>query len=61
MLLRAVVALVAAGLATAAPAHARDRELGTTFPADFPVILDASLGTPLIGFGSDEARSRAHP
>ena len=54
MLLRAVVALVAAGLATAAPAHARDRELGTSFPADFPVILDVSLGTPLIGFGSDE-------
>ncbi len=29
-------------------------EIGTTFPAGFPVILDASLGVPVIGFGSDE-------
>src|SRR5882672_9056916 len=26
--------------------------VGTTFPADFPVILDASLGVPVIGFGA---------
>lgn len=25
--------------------------IGTAFPADFPVILDASLGIPVIGFG----------
>lgn len=60
-LLRAVLAVVIVGLATAAPARAKERELGTTFPADFPVILDASLGTPLIGFGSDEGRVRRTP
>src|SRR5262245_47761337 len=27
-------------------------QVGTTFPADFPVILDASLGVPVIGFGA---------
>ncbi len=55
------ISLLAAGLAaalavsvTAPPAQARPRQLGTTFPADFPVIVDASLGTPLIGFGSDD-------
>ena len=26
--------------------------VGNTLPADFPVILDASLGVPLIGFGA---------
>ncbi|MBS0449515.1 MAG: alpha/beta fold hydrolase [Proteobacteria bacterium] len=26
--------------------------VGTTLPEDFPVILDASLGTPLLGFGA---------
>jgi len=26
--------------------------VGTTFPADFPVIEDASLGKPVIGFGA---------
>jgi pimeloyl-ACP methyl ester carboxylesterase len=26
--------------------------VGTTLPADFPVIADASLGTPVIGFGA---------
>ena len=28
--------------------------VGTTFPADFPRIVDASLGVPVIGFGSRE-------
>ena len=37
--------LLAAG---AVAAHA----VGTTFPADFPVIEDASLGKPVIGFGA---------
>ena len=27
-------------------------QVGTTLPADFPVIIDASLGTPVIGFGA---------
>ena len=26
--------------------------VGTSLPADFPVILDASLGTPVLGFGA---------
>jgi pimeloyl-ACP methyl ester carboxylesterase len=54
MLLRAVVAVVVVGLSTGAPVSAKDKELGTSFPADFPVIVDASLGTPVIGFGSAE-------
>ena len=41
----------AAGFALAAPAHA-DGLVGTTFPAGFPVINDASTGNPLIGFGA---------
>ena len=27
-------------------------QVGTTFPVDFPVIVDASLGAPVIGFGA---------
>ena len=27
-------------------------QVGTSFPADFPVIVDASLGVPVIGFGA---------
>jgi pimeloyl-ACP methyl ester carboxylesterase len=46
-----LITAVAAALALSAPAHA-DGTVGTTLPADFPVILDASLGTPLIGFGA---------
>jgi pimeloyl-ACP methyl ester carboxylesterase len=42
---------IAAGLALAAPVHA-DGIVGTTFPPNFPVILDASLAKPLIGFGA---------
>ena len=33
---------------------ASDGLVGTTFPADFPRIVDASLGVPVIGFGSRE-------
>jgi pimeloyl-ACP methyl ester carboxylesterase len=42
---------LSAGLAFAVPAHA-DGIVGTTFPPGFPVILDASLAKPLIGFGA---------
>jgi len=35
--------------------------LGTTFPADFPVVEDASLGVPVIGFGSSEGRVERVP
>lgn len=37
--------------ALATGAHA-DGTVGNTLPAGFPTILDASLGTPLIGFGA---------
>ncbi len=40
-----------AWLAPASPVHA-DGIVGASFPSDFPVINDASLGTPLIGFGA---------
>lgn len=42
--------LLAAGLLASA-AHA-DGIVGSSLPADFPMILDASLGTPLLGFGA---------
>ena len=45
-LLASVAALVLAGAA-----HAGGT-VGTTLPADFPLIEDASLGTPLLGFGA---------
>lgn len=38
-------------LAFAVPAQA-DGTVGKSFPADFPVIEDASLGKPVIGFGA---------
>jgi pimeloyl-ACP methyl ester carboxylesterase len=41
----------AIGLSIAPSAHA-DGTVGTTFPRHFPVIRDASLGTPLLGFGA---------
>ena len=34
------------------PGAVRADTVGTTFPADFPVIVDASLGVPIIGFGA---------
>lgn len=46
----AAVAVVLAVLA--APALARAGTVGTSFPAGFPVITDASLGVPVIGFGA---------
>ena len=46
-----VVLALGACIATLGAAHA-DGQVGSTLPADFPVILDASLGTPLIGFGA---------
>ena len=45
-----LVALVA-GLALAVGARASGT-VGTSFPSGFPVITDASLGTPVIGFGA---------
>lgn len=48
---------VAAALAMACGA-ARADTVGTSFPADFPVITDASLGVPVIGFGAAGAVKR---
>ncbi len=50
---RGIVAAVATSVALTqiAVAHAGG-VVGTSFPADFPVIVDASLGTPVIGFGA---------
>jgi len=39
-------------LAAFALGGAQADTVGTTFPADFPVIVDASLGVPVIGFGA---------
>ena len=50
-LTRRIGAILALGLAAVGAALAADT-VGTTFPADFPVITDASLGTPVIGFGA---------
>ena len=44
--LAAMVAALAAGTARAGDT------IGTAFPAGFPTILDASLGTPVLGFGA---------
>src|SRR5262245_21734085 len=44
-------AVAAASLVSALAAHAAGT-VGTTFPAGFPSIEDASLGKPLIGFGA---------
>lgn len=45
------VSLAAAALSLAAAVHAAGT-VGTSFPADFPVIEDTSLGKPVIGFGA---------
>jgi pimeloyl-ACP methyl ester carboxylesterase len=52
----ALVALCAfSGTARAADPHPNGM-VGTTFPADFPRIIDASLGVPVIGFGGNQGR-----
>ena len=40
------------GVMLAANSAPAGGQVGTTFPADFPIILDASLGVPVIGFGA---------
>jgi pimeloyl-ACP methyl ester carboxylesterase len=50
-LLVSSLTLAAAATFSASDAHASGT-IGTTLPADFPVILDATLGTPLLGFGA---------
>lgn len=46
-----IKALAACAAAAALAANAAGT-VGTTLPADFPVIVDASLGKPVIGFGA---------
>ncbi len=46
-----IKALAACAAAAALAANAAGT-VGTTLPADFPVIVDASLGKPIIGFGA---------
>ena len=53
--IRAFVASAAMALGTLAQAAGT---VGTTFPADFPVIEDASLARPIIGFGASGTVSR---
>jgi len=49
MLQTALAMLVVVGLASRASAG---DQVGTSFPPGFPVIVDASLGVPVIGFGA---------
>ena len=37
---------------TLSPVARADGQVGTSLPSGFPVIADASLGKPLIGFGA---------
>jgi triacylglycerol esterase/lipase EstA (alpha/beta hydrolase family) len=59
MLKLRVVASLAPVLATLASAGvASAATVGTSFPAGFPTIVDASLGTPVLGFGAAGAVTR---
>ena len=49
---RALVAAVVAALAAATATVASAATVGTTFPPGFPVIQDASLAVPVLGFGA---------
>jgi pimeloyl-ACP methyl ester carboxylesterase len=48
----AIVWMVGVLAVTGASSAAAAGTVGTSFPAGFPVITDASLGTPVIGFGA---------
>src|SRR5207253_156388 len=52
-----VAAALVAALAFAGGASASGT-VGTSFPAGFPTITDASLGTPVIGFGAADRVTR---
>lgn len=53
MVLSAVVAGAAGGAQ-----HRTAATVGTSFPAGFPTIVDASLGTPVLGFGASGSVQR---
>jgi pimeloyl-ACP methyl ester carboxylesterase len=55
-MVQALAVLVVLGLAIGAEAGV---QVGTSFPADFPQIIDASLGVPVIGFGAAGRVQRA--
>ena len=57
-LTRAASRLLLAVVACLATAGAHAGAVGVELPADFPVILDASLGEPLIGFGATGTPTR---
>jgi pimeloyl-ACP methyl ester carboxylesterase len=59
-LLAAAVAVALCPLVALAPAAAAG-EVGTTFPDGFRVPVDASLGQPVLGFGSAEGPVRRPP
>jgi pimeloyl-ACP methyl ester carboxylesterase len=48
----AIVATLCGLALAAASTAAAAGTVGTTFPAGFPVLSDASLGTPVLGFGA---------
>ncbi len=49
-----MIVALAVSLVAAPVAASKDKEIGTNFPTDFPAIVDASLGTPVLGFGSGD-------
>ena len=50
--MKRMLIVVAALVAALVPGAHASAAVGTSFPAGFPVITDASLGTPVIGFGA---------
>src|SRR5438445_699380 len=56
-----ILALCALGGAARAADPHPNGLVGTTFPADFPRIIDASLGVPVIGFGGSQGRVERVP
>ena len=52
MIRRAGLVLLTCLMLTLPIAAQAGPQVGTTLPADFPVIIDASLGVPVIGFGA---------
>ena len=55
-----VLSLLIAGSAGAADPHPKGL-VATSFPADFPRIVDASLGVPVLGFGGSKGRVERVP
>ncbi len=57
-LIRRIAAGIFLALAAAVGAVQAAGVIGTTFPAGFPTILDASLGVPVIGFDGEGRATR---